>query len=78
MTDAVANPHINNAGYSVFSSGPGTEILAWKCPHFSVYSGIHTFSPEVPTDVVEDSKNNLLAYYLTVQPCDCIPVINPP
>ena len=68
---------IQNAGYSQISGGPGVEVLAWKCPHFSVYSAVHTFSPEVPDEHVEEARTNLLAYYELAKPCSCTPVLSP-
>ena len=67
-----------NAGYSQVSTGPGVEVLAWKCPHLSVYSGVHTFSPEVPAETIEQAKNDLLAYYTLTASCGCVSVITPP
>jgi hypothetical protein len=65
------------AFYDHMSGGPGTEVLTWRCPHFSVYSAIHTFSPDVPSEVIDESKANLLAYYETAATCGCAPVITP-
>jgi hypothetical protein len=65
------------AFYEHLSGGPGTEVLTWRCPHFSVYSAIHTFSPEVPAEVIAEANANLLAYYQTANTCGCAPVIIP-
>jgi hypothetical protein len=65
------------AFYDHTSGGPGVEVLTWQCSHFSVYSAIHTFSPEVPPELIDESKTNLLAYYQTAAPCECVPVITP-
>jgi hypothetical protein len=59
------------------SGGPGTEVLTWRCPHLSVYSAIHSFSPEVPAEVIDETNANLLAYYQTIATCGCAPVILP-
>jgi len=59
------------------SGGPGLEVLAWKCPHRSVYSAVHSVYPEVPQELVDQAKDNLLAYYETVADCGCAPVIMP-
>jgi len=76
--DPASNPHVTNAGYSILSSGPGVQILAWKCPHLSVYSGLHTWAVDAPPELVEQTKMDLLAYYQVTASCGCVPVINPP
>jgi hypothetical protein len=68
----------NNAGYSQMSGGPCLEVLSWKCLHHSVYSAIHSFSPDASPEVVDQARTDLLAYYQTSQPCGCTPVITPP
>jgi hypothetical protein len=65
------------AFYDRMSAGPGTEVLTWRCDHFSAYSAIHSFSPEVPQEAIDAAKGSLLAYYKTVAPCGCAPVITP-
>jgi len=78
MTDELQHHDVDNAGYSQVSGGPGLEVLAWKCPHLTVYSGVHTFLPEAPADVIEQAKTDLLAYYTLTASCGCVPVITPP
>lgn len=63
-----------NAGFSQTSGGPGIEVLAWKCPHTTVYSAVHYYEADVPEDVVDEAKTNLLAFYQSTATCDCIPV----
>jgi len=67
-----------NAGYSQVSGGPGIEVLAWKCPHTSVYSAVHYYEAEVPAELIDPAKNELLAFYQTSATCGCVPVITAP
>jgi hypothetical protein len=68
----------NNAGYSQLSTGPGIEVLAWKCPHTSVYCAIHSVEVEPSAATVDQAKAELLAYYQTTATCGCTPVIQAP
>jgi len=68
----------NNAGYSQMSTGPGIEVLAWKCPHTTVYSAVHSVEAEPPADIIDQAKAELLAYYQTTATCGCTPVVQAP
>jgi len=76
MTEAVEPRY--QAFYEHMSGGPGLEVLTWRCSHFSVYSAIHSFAPNVPQETIDQSRTDLLAYYQTAATCGCVPVIITP